>query len=88
MVKNPPAKQKTAYEMLACDWSSDVCSSIYPWVGKIHGEGMATHSSILAREIPWAEKLGELQSIGSQRVGHNFTTKQQLLYVRTLKVLD
>ena len=33
-------------------------------------EGMATHSSILAR-IPWAEEPGGLQFMGSQRVGHN-----------------
>ena len=32
---------------------------------------MATHSSILAWKIPWAEKPGELQSIKSQRVGHD-----------------
>ena len=34
-------------------------------------EGMATHSSILAWKIPWAEQPGRLQSIGSQRVRHN-----------------
>ena len=34
-------------------------------------EGMATHSSILAERIPWTEKPGRLQSIGSQRVGHD-----------------
>ena len=34
-------------------------------------EGMATHFSILAWRIPWAEEPGELQSIGSQRVGHD-----------------
>ena len=34
-------------------------------------EGMATHSSILAWRIPWAEGLGELQSVGSQRVRHD-----------------
>ena len=33
-------------------------------------EGMATHSSILAWRIPWTEKPGGLQSMGSQRVGH------------------
>ena len=33
-------------------------------------QGMATDSSILAWEIPWTEEPGELQSIGSQRVGH------------------
>ena len=30
----------------------------------------ATHSSILAREIPWTEETGRLQSMGLQRVGH------------------
>ena len=34
-------------------------------------KGMATHSSILAWEIPWTEESGELQSLGLQRVGHN-----------------
>ena len=33
--------------------------------------GMATHSSILAWEIPWTEEPGGLQSIQSQRVGHD-----------------
>ena len=32
---------------------------------------MATHSSTLAWKIPWTEELGRLQSMGSQRVGHN-----------------
>ena len=32
---------------------------------------MATHSSILAWKIPWMEEPGRLQSMGSQRVGHN-----------------
>ena len=32
---------------------------------------MATHSSILAWKIPWTEKPGRLQSMGSQRVGHD-----------------
>ena len=34
-------------------------------------EGMATHSSILAWRIPWIEEPGGLQSMGSQRVGHD-----------------
>ena len=34
-------------------------------------EEMATHSSILAWEIPWTEEPGGLQSIGLQRVGYN-----------------
>ena len=32
---------------------------------------MATHSSMLAWKIPWTEESGRLQSIGSQRVGHD-----------------
>ena len=32
---------------------------------------MATHSSILAWRIPWREEPSRLQSIGSQRVGHD-----------------
>ena len=32
---------------------------------------MVTHSSILAWRIPWTEKPGSLQSMGSQRVGHD-----------------
>ena len=32
---------------------------------------MATHSSILAWKISWTEEPGELQSMGSQRVGHD-----------------
>ena len=34
-------------------------------------KGMATHSSILAWRIPWTQEPGGLQSMGSQRVGHN-----------------
>ena len=34
-------------------------------------KGMVTHSSVLARRIPWTEEPGRLQSIGSQRVGHD-----------------
>ena len=33
---------------------------------------MATHSSILAWRIPWMEELGGLQSMGLQRVGHDW----------------
>ena len=38
---------------------------------------MATHSSILAWEIPWTEEPGRLQSMGSQTVGYELVTKQQ-----------
>ena len=43
-----------------------------PWVGKIPLEKeMAAHSSIVAWKIPWTEEPGRLQSMGSQRVGHD-----------------
>ena len=38
-------------------------------------KGKATHSSILAWRIPWTEEPGGLQSMGSQRVGHDWATK-------------
>ena len=41
-------------------------------------EGMATHSRILACRIPWTEEPGGLQSMGSQRVRHDWTTKHGL----------
>ena len=48
------------------------CNAGGPGLGKSHGESMATHSSILAwRESPWTAEPGGLQSMGSQRVGHD-----------------
>ena len=41
------------------------------WAGNPLEEGMATHSSILAKRIPWTEEPGGLQSMESQRVGHD-----------------
>ena len=38
---------------------------------------MATHSSILAWEIPWTEEPGGLQSMGSKTVRHNLASKRQ-----------
>ena len=40
-------------------------------------EEMATHSSILAWEIPWTEESGGLQSMGSQSIRQDLATKQQ-----------
>ena len=40
------------------------------WEDPLENE-MATHSSILARRIPWMEEPGRLQPRGSQRVRHN-----------------
>ena len=56
-VKSLPAMQETQVRLL--DWDDPL------------EKGTATHSSILAWEIPWTEKPGRLQSMGSQRVGHN-----------------
>ena len=38
---------------------------------------MATHSSILVREIPWVEEPGGLQSMGPQRVRYDLASKRQ-----------
>ena len=57
MVKNPLAMQETQVRSLG--WEDPV------------EKGMATCSSLLAWRIPWTEEPGKLQSIGSQRVGHD-----------------
>ena len=44
---------------------------LIPGSGRSPGEGVAAHSSILAWRIPWMEEPGRLQSMGSQRVGHD-----------------
>ena len=45
---------------------------LIPGLGRSHGEGHGyTHSSILTWRIPWTEEPGGLQSMGSQRVGHD-----------------
>ena len=42
-----------------------------PGLGRSLEEEMVTHSSILAWKILWTEELGRIQSLGSQRVGHD-----------------
>ena len=61
--KSPPAMQEMAVSSLG-------------WEDPLE-KGMATHSSILAWEIPWTDEPGGLQSMGSQRVGHYLATEQQ-----------
>ena len=61
MVKNPPAMQEIWVQSLA-------------WEDPLE-EGMATQSSVLAWRIPMAEELGGLQSMGSQRIGHDLATQ-------------
>ena len=57
MVKNPPAMWETCVQSLG-------------WEDPLE-KGMATHSRILVWGIPWTEEPGRLQSMGSQRVGHD-----------------
>ena len=42
-----------------------------PGSGRSPGEGNGNHSTTLAWKIPWTEDPGRLQSMGSQRVGHD-----------------
>ena len=57
IVKNLPAMQETWVQYLG-------------WEDPLE-KGRATHSSILAWRTPWTEALGGLQSMASQRVGHD-----------------
>ena len=49
---------------------------------------MATHSSILAWEIPWTEDPGGLQSMGLQRVGRNWTRMHLGTYMKSSQTND
>ena len=57
MVKNLPPVQETRVQPLGREDPLE--------------KGMATHSSILAWRVSWTEKPGVLQSMGSQKVGHD-----------------
>ena len=59
-IKNLPAVQETRVRSLAWEDPLD--------------KGMATHHSIVAWRIPWIEEAGGLQSMGFQRVGHDWAT--------------
>ena len=48
-------------------------------------KAMATHSSTLAWKIPWTEEPGRLQSMGSQRVGHDWATSLYSLHTLSLE---
>ena len=54
------------------------------WVWSL-GKEMATHSSTLAWKIPWTEKPGRLQSMGLQRVRHNWATSLSLYLHHVMK---
>ena len=49
---------------------------------------MATHSSTLAWRIPWREEPGGLQSMGSQRVGHDWATSLHFCFIDYTKAFD
>ena len=51
---------------------------------------MATYSTIFAREIPWTEEPGRLQSMGLQRVGHDLVTKTNRKYknITSFRMVD
>ena len=51
-------------------WKDTKCL-ISAWGDILGGPKMATRSSVLAWRTPWTEESGELQSLGSQRVGHD-----------------
>ena len=51
-------------------------------------EGMAAHSSILAWRIPRTEEPGGLQSMGSQRVRHNWATKHSTAHIYPQIILE
>ena len=53
-------------------------TSSIPGSGRFLEKEMATHSSILAWRIPWTEESGRLLLMGSQRVGHNWTTNTHM----------
>ena len=48
-------------------------TGLIPLSGRFPGGGLGTYSSIFAWRIPWTEEPGRLQSIGSQRVGHDWS---------------
>ena len=47
---------------------------LIPGLGRSTGKGIATYRSILAWRIPWTEEPDRLQSMGLQRVGHDWGT--------------
>ena len=63
MVENPPGMQEM--------WVQSVGQK------DLLEKEVATPSRILVWEIAWTEEPGGLQHIGSQRVGHNISTKEQ-----------
>ena len=58
-------------------WTLPLFMGLIPGLERSLDKGMAAHSCILAWRIPWTEEPGRLQSMGLQRVGNDWVTKQQ-----------
>ena len=81
MVNNLPAMQETCVQSLGQEDSLE--------------REMATHSSVLAWRIPWTEEPGGIQSMGLQRVGHDWATnthtlcsQRAFLHKNSLRIFD
>ena len=70
MTKNALSRWEWINELLSLPTVQETQVQSLGWDDPLEKE-MATHSSILALKIPWTEESGRLQSIGSQKVGHN-----------------
>ena len=60
-----------SYPILCAGVVAYVCVCVCVSLCELTEKAMATHSSTLAWKIPWMEEPGRLQSMGSQRVGHD-----------------
>ena len=69
VVKNPPTNAGDIED-----------TSLIQGSGRPHGEGNSKPLQYSCLENPWAEQLGGLQSLGSQRVGHSWVTERTLLF--------
>ena len=67
MVKSLPVMQETRVQSLGWEYPLE--------------KGMAIHSSILAREIPWTEEPGGLQSMGLQKSQTQLSIPTEIVYI-------
>ena len=86
MMTNMPRTKKLPLLSMGLPWwfngKESACNAgdlgLMPGLGRSLEKGMATHSSILAWRIPWTAEPGGLQSMGSQRVGHDWVTNTDI----------
>ena len=74
MVKHLPAMQETPVQSLG-------------WERPLEKE-MATHPSTLAWKIPWMEEPGGIQSMGSKRIGHDWSTSLSFTFIEYYKLIE